>query len=157
MPGAQVMMNFDPPQTTNPHLYTISSNNAIVDGQGFSFGYGREGQQDAGYYFDGNRDTRIDIKTIPDWKGFSVSLWTYPNISKTYQTIMSKGDGRRIYTDTNDGKTKINYFGNDYIIGNYTEKNRDQIGVTLDNEGILTTYLDGIPTNSYAVSPEIAQ
>jgi hypothetical protein len=140
MPQAQVIMDFDPPVVTNPHLYNISNHNNNTVLLDRTTNYGRRGTQDYSYYFDGGTNTRIDIRDVPERKTFSLSLWIYPEIQRTYQTIISKGTGRKIYTNNDDGNIKINYFGTDYIIGPIRNASWSQIGISLNDEGMLKTY-----------------
>lgn len=95
---------------------------------------------------------------MPDQKAFSLSLWINPSINKTYQTIISQGTGRRIYTDSNNWDIRFNYFGNDYIIYNGIDNGSwSNIGITLNDEGVLTTYFHGTKQNTYTLPLTTAQ
>lgn len=153
MPKTQVIIDFDLPQRDAPHLYTISNEHSTLDKGQYS--YGRQGELDYAYYFEGDTKTRIEIRQVPESKEFSASVRILPNIQKTYQTIISKGTGRYMYTDANDWTVKINYRGDTYKIqdtinnGSWT-----RIGVTVNKEGIMNTYEDGKLKNTYNVQAE---
>jgi hypothetical protein len=155
MPKTQVIIDFDLPQKDAPHPYTISNIHAILDNGNYNYGRRGHDSSDYAYYFDGNTNTRIEIKQVPESKEFSASVRIRPNIQKTYQTIISKGTGRYIYTDANDSTVKINHRGDLYTIQDSTQSSSwIQIGVTVNKEGIMNTYVNGELTYTYKVATE---